>query len=389
MKTTRAYVINLRKMSGYIALILIFICLILFLTKGDSKEIAVKWVKDYSLSRELLSDNIPLLSGKKAEKYGITPLKILSFILNEDLEEPLKIINERVAFIKSVRHSLKERYSFADESNNYYIPKLINKMLKEELQNYNPATEKIFPSIRKNGNYIERMGLTIDNKTTYSINTEKLYKENLMLNIKNKKPTVLIVHTHGSESYNPTDRNQDISKNVVAVGAEMERIFKENGIEVIRSEKMHDVPKFNNSYKNSLATVDKILAQNPSVSAVLDIHRDAMITERGEIYKVVAEYKGEKISQVMFVVGTNQGGLKHDGWRENLKFALRCQKRLNEIAPNVARPVNLRQERFNQHTTSASVIVEIGTNGNTLSESLASGRITAQAISDVLNDNTK
>ena len=110
----------------------------------------------------------------------------------------------------------------------------------------------------------------------------------------------------------------------------------------------------------------------------------AMISASGEVYKLVCDNNGEKTAQVMFVVGTDEGGLKHAGWKNNLNFAVKCQKRANELFPNIVRPINLRTERFNQHTTGASIIVEVGTNGNTLEEAISSAKITAQAISDVI-----
>lgn len=388
MKTTRAYVINIRKIVFYMIITLVILSSLFALSIRVNKEMIISYAIKRSLNPEVLKNNFPVLYRRNNVYTPVTFIKFLSFVLNENLEEPTKIFADKISFVKSVRGVLKERYNFADESNNYYIPKVIEGLIKdngEENTGYNPATEKTIPSVVKNGNYLEKAGITLDNKTTYNPDINKLYNEKLNLSLEKDKPQVLIVHTHGSESYNPYDRSQDLKNNIIAVGREMKRVFEENGINVIHSEKMHDVPKFNNSYKNSLATVNEIISKYPSIKVVLDIHRDAMITEAGEVYKVVADAEGKKVAQVMFVVGTNQGGLKHDRWKENLKFAVHCQKRLNEIAPNVARPINLRQERFNQHTTDASVIIEIGTNGNTLGESVDSGRITAEAIADVLN----
>lgn len=387
MKHTRAYVINIKKVIYYaVTLFVIFIGFTSF-SVNIKKEFITKKLVEYSICTSRIQKEIPVFIENKEKNKSITLIKFLSFIFNEDLEKPSNIFRDKLYFIKSIKNELSKSYDFVNESNNYYIPKIFENILKEDNISYNPATEKTVNSINPKGNNLEKKGIVIDNKTTYNLNLPELYKEKISFNHEKGKPQVLIVHTHGSESYNPYDRSQDINNNIVRVGMEMAKIFKENGIEVIHSEKMHDIPKFNNSYKNSLATVDEMLKKYPSISVVLDIHRDAMISESGEVFKVVKEINGVKCSQIMFVVGTNEGGLTHNNWKENLKFAMHCQEKINELAPNLARPINLRQERFNQHTTNSSVIIEIGTNGNTLTESINSGIITAKAISDVLNSN--
>ncbi len=385
MKHTRAYVINIKKIIIYIAITVAVFLSIICISANVKKEIFINKLIEYSISTNRIKKEIPVLNKNVSEYKPVTLIKVLSFIFNENLEKPSNIFSDKIGFIKSVKNELSEQYNFVNESNNYYIPKIFKSILKDDNITYNPATETTINSVKKSGNILERKGIIVDNKTTYSLNLLNLYNEKLTLNKVKGKPQVLIVHTHGSESYNPTDRSQDINNNIVRVGSEMAKVFKENNIEVIHSEKMHDIPKFNNSYKNSLLTVNEMLEKYPSICVVLDVHRDAMISESGEVFKVVKEAGGVKYSQVMFVVGTNQGGLTHNNWKENLKFAMHCQEKINEIIPNLARPINLRQERFNQHTTNASLIIEVGTNGNTLIESVNSAVITAKAISEVLN----
>lgn len=383
MKTTRAYVINIRKVICFIVLILIaFGCFFNLIENIDINNIESYLVE---LSVNDIKKDIPLFVYNNET---ISFIKILGFLLNENLEKPTNIFVKNIFFIESIKERLRSQYIFVDESNNYYINKVIKEILADNKQEniiYNPTTKTTIKSIKETGTFLEKLGITLDNKTSYNVDLNKLYNEKPNIKKGAGKPQVLIVHTHGSESYNPTDRNQDISNNIVRVGSEMAKVFEDNGINVFHSKKMHDIPMFNNSYKNSLSTVTEMIKKNPDICVVLDIHRDAMITEKGEVFKVVKNIKNKDVSQVMFVVGTDQGGLSHKNWKENLKFAIQCQKRLNELAPDIARPINLRKERFNQHTTNASVIIEIGTNGNTLEESIDAGKITAQAISDVLN----
>ncbi|MBE7029402.1 MAG: hypothetical protein E7405_04045 [Ruminococcaceae bacterium] len=394
MKTTRTYIISLRKIASYFLITVLSFLLILSAFFSLKKEEFLDKIISYPLNKSIISENFPLVFDYTNKENNISFVKVLSILLNEDISNPGAIFSDKISFIHSVKSYLQSEYLNIDESNNYYLPKIIKEFFessKKDSENikYNPATETTVKSINENGNYLDKKGIRIDNKTSYNINLDSLYNEDFFIKNTDGLPQVLIVHTHGSESYNPTDRSEDVNKNIVLVGKEMKNIFSENGINVIHSEKMHDIPKFNNSYKNSLETINYYLDKYPSINIVLDIHRDAMITDKGEVFKVVNTFNDVKASQVMFVVGTNSGGLKHDNWKTNLKFAIHCQERLNALFPNIARPINIRGERFNQHATNGSLIIEIGTNGNTMEESLISGKITAQAISDVIKNFTK
>ena len=57
---------------------------------------------------------------------------------------------------------------------------------------------------------------------------------------------------------------------------------------------------------------------------------------------------------------------------------------LNRNAPGVCRDLNLRTERFNQHTSPGAMLLEIGSSGDTLAEALAAARLAGQAIAQLL-----
>jgi stage II sporulation protein P len=172
---------------------------------------------------------------------------------------------------------------------------------------------------------------------------------------------------------------------MIAVGEEAKRVFEENGIEVIHDKTIHDHPSFNGSYANSLKTVEKYKAKYPSISVVLDLHRDAFVYENGSKAKFVTEIDGQKVAQLMLVVGTNGGGLDHPEWRENMKLALKFQDEIIKEYPTLMRGVNLRKERFNGHTTYGSMIIEVGSSGNTLSEAIRGARLATERIAGFLN----
>lgn len=206
--------------------------------------------------------------------------------------------------------------------------------------------------------------------------------------------SVLIVHTHTTESYassenysyTPSDRDRttDKSFNMVKIGAEVEKVLKENGIKVYHDTTINDYPSYSGSYSKSGANVQNHIANDSSIKVVLDIHRDAIERKNGEKVKYVCDTESGKAAKIMFVVGSNQSGLKHDNWETNLGFAYKLQQHITSIYPNLMRPLNFRSQRFNQQLSPGAIIVEVGTNGNTLEEALTGARCFAQGMADYI-----
>lgn len=207
-------------------------------------------------------------------------------------------------------------------------------------------------------------------------------------------PQVLIVHTHGSEAYTmpPGEeyeassecRTTDCNYNVVRIGDEIAAALEEAGISVIHDATLHDYPQYSGAYDRSLATINSYLEQYPSISFVLDIHRDAISDGEGNMYKVVSNVAGVNAAQMTFVIGTDGGGLEHPNWRENLKLAAAVQQNLLDDYPTLMRPITVRNSRYNQHVTTGSLLVEMGAAGNSLDEALLSGRLLGQALAETI-----
>lgn len=203
-------------------------------------------------------------------------------------------------------------------------------------------------------------------------------------------PKVLIVHTHGSEAYTMPPgqeyeasgdcRTTDCAFNVVRVGDELARVLEEAGIGVIHDAALYDYPEYSGAYGRSLAAAEAAMEENPSISLVLDIHRDAISDADGSPYKVVSSVAGLNAAQMSFIIGTDGGGLEHEGWRENLKLAAAIQQRLLDSYPTLMRPVSVRNSRYNQHVSPGALLVEMGAAGNSLDEALLSARLLGQAI---------
>ena len=207
---------------------------------------------------------------------------------------------------------------------------------------------------------------------------------------------VLIYHTHTTESYQPDsfydfthtspDRTTDTAYNVASVGQALATELERLEIETIHIKDLYDYPQYNNSYARSCEGVQAVLEENPDIKIVIDLHRDAITTKEGQKTKITANINGEKVAQVMLVVGTDELGLVHENWRTNLKFAADLQREFSKISPDFVRPINLRTSRFNGHVAPGAVIIEVGAAGNTLSEAKASTPHIAKALSEVIKN---
>ena len=165
----------------------------------------------------------------------------------------------------------------------------------------------------------------------------------------------------------------------------MAHVFRQNGFQVVHDTNLYDYPAYSGAYDRSHAAVEGWLEQYPTIQVILDVHRDALVGTDGSIYKLVSQENGEKVAQVMLVVGTDAGGADHPNWADNLALAIRVQKELVSDYVSLARPIVLRSSSYNQQLSPGSLLVEVGGHGNTLSEALAGARLFAESLSQVLN----
>ena len=235
-------------------------------------------------------------------------------------------------------------------------------------------------------------GMKISNATNYSIDLNELSEMDLPFRLDSNGPQVLIVHTHTTESfdsesaYTSGDRTTDETKNIVSVGNVIADILNQNGISTVHDTTVHDYPSYNGAYTRALTTIKQNLGQYPSVKIVLDVHRDGIVRDDGTKVKVITEIDGNTSAQVMIVAGSDASGLLHENWKENMKFASQIQKKAYQMYPTLMRPLNLREERFNTHMTKGSLIVEVGSNGNTLAEAKQAAEYIANVICKVLKN---
>lgn len=221
------------------------------------------------------------------------------------------------------------------------------------------------------------------NQSGVKADLEGLLKEPLQWKLLTAEPTVLIFHTHTTESYTRKNepyrevspwRTLDSGYNMSNLGAEMGRLLTAAGISVALDSTIHDYPSYNGSYVRARKTLCEVLEQYPSIRLVLDVHRDAA-GEEGKQLRTLAEREGETSAQIMLVVGTN-----HENYEENLSLALKLHAQLEKQFPGITRPLQLRSSRFNQDLHPGALLVEVGAAGNTHAEALTAARELAKAI---------
>ena len=244
--------------------------------------------------------------------------------------------------------------------------------------------------------YVTGAGLYLYNRTDLPVDLLGVLKQSLSFTLAPAPdgPQILIIHTHATEAYTqdgtdiytPSDNNTrtlDEAHNMIRVGDEMERVFTEMGLSVLHDRSVYDYPQYNGSYGRSGPAVQNYLAQYPTIRLVLDVHRDALVGSDGTVYKAVTTVDGVKTAQVMLVVGSSAGGGEHPNWMQNLALAARLQKSLDTLYPTLARPMTRRQSVYNQNLSPGSLLVEVGSHGNTLQEALAGARLFARAAGSV------
>lgn len=206
---------------------------------------------------------------------------------------------------------------------------------------------------------------------------------------------VLIIHTHTTEAYAQNDsdvydvgyspRTTDKSQNMVAVGDVVAERLEEVGISTLHVTTIHDYPQYNGSYDRALETIQTYLEKYPSIEMVIDIHRDSITADDGTKTKPTVEVNGKKAAQIMIITGCdNNGRLYFPNWQKNLRMAAQLQRQLTGDWEGLMRPLYFAPFRYNMHLTPNSLLVEFGTDVNTLDEALYSADMFGQSLAKLL-----
>lgn len=236
-------------------------------------------------------------------------------------------------------------------------------------------------------------GIHYNNSTGVEIDVASLLSEGLPFSIEDtNEPQVLIYHTHGTESYAQSDngyyvkegdssRSTDTSKNTVRVGDAIAEVLNNNGIVTINDRTMHDKDSYSGSYSRSEATVRSYLEKYPSIKVVIDGHRDAITQSNGTKIKPTAIINGKSAAQVMVLAGCESGDVTgFPNWKENLRFNLLLQRQLESDYPGLARTMTFKSCKYNFDILNGSILLEIGSEANTIEEAIYSGELIGNAL---------
>ena len=198
-------------------------------------------------------------------------------------------------------------------------------------------------------------------------------------------PTVLIYHTHATESYTKSTtesytessdyRTLDTDYNMVSIGNRVSELLADAGIGTVHDGTLHDYPSYDGGYDNSRQTVLNTLAEHDSIRLVLDVHRDAAVDSNGNQYSTSAQVGDRESAQILFLLGTG-----HPNWQENMALAVKLTALLERMYPGITRGIITRTYDYTQDLSGGALLVEIGTAGDTREKALVAAEALAQAI---------
>lgn len=227
----------------------------------------------------------------------------------------------------------------------------------------------------------------VDKTTTINseqLNAAEMLAKDMTLTHDAETPQILIYHTHSQEGYVDSVAG-DVSTTVVGVGDYLTRLLQEQyGLNVIHHTGRYDVENRDDAYALAGPAVEKILAENPSIEVVIDLHRDGV----GENTRLVTNIDGVDMAKIMFVNGLSRttrvgeiGYLYNPNLADNLAFSFQTQLATAEYYPGLSRGVYLKGYRYNLHYCPKTLLVEVGAQTNTVQEAMNA----MVPLADILN----
>ncbi len=333
---------------------------------------------------QALDITIPVISNINKEYRDISKEDKEKEEENNNKENILKgMLGIQISSIKAIENENKtEEKEKLQEDNNEN-----NNNQDAEIAKAGVETEVITKEPIKDGSNTNLGNVKIKNETNYQLTEDLVNANDLVIENKN----IVLFHTHSCESYTSSEkypytptgnyRTTDLNYTVTRVGTELETYLKRYNYNVIHNMDYHDYPAYNGSYTRSLKTVENILKTTPS-DIIIDVHRDAIGSKSD--YAPTVKIGNEEAAQLMFVIGTDAGGLWHPNWKENLKFAIKVQQKAEEMYPGLFKTMMVTTSRYNQHTGKYASIIEVGATGNTLDQCLVSMKYLAEVMHEVI-----
>lgn len=196
---------------------------------------------------------------------------------------------------------------------------------------------------------------------------------------------VTLYCTHSGESYVPDSGKTRVDGPglVTRVAAHLGMTLKQKGLEANFINTVHDQPDFNKSYTNSRKTVAGVMAaEKSSIIALFDIHRDSIpgVTQGAKV-----RIKGRNAAPILIIVGTNERKA-HPNWKKNLQFAQKLYQQAAKDYPGLIKGVRTKSGTYNQEYFTGALLLEFGTDYNTLEECLYSAELFADVLLKALKE---
>ena len=258
------------------------------------------------------------------------------------------------------------------------IPESVEATAGTALNNFRPAVQQVQIDRTQLADYetLVRNFYAIDANTmagSDQLSVEKLLGMDMTLPQEGDGPQILIYHTHSQEAFADSVPG-DVNTGIVGVGECLTKILTEQyGYRVLHNTGQYDVETRDNAYSRALPAVEQILAENPSIQVIIDLHRDEVAEET----KLVTDIQGRPTARFMFFNGlsrTRKTGdidyLANENQEANLAFSFQMQLKAAEYYPGLTRRIYLKGYRYNMHLRPRTLLVELGAQNNTVEEAI-------------------
>ena len=258
------------------------------------------------------------------------------------------------------------------------IPESVEATAGTALSNFRPAVQQVQIDRTQLADYetLVRNFYAIDANTmagSDQLSVEKLLGMDMTLPQEGDGPQILIYHTHSQEAFADSVPG-DVNTGIVGVGECLTKILTEQyGYRVLHNTGQYDVETRDNAYSRALPAVEQILAENPSIQVIIDLHRDEVAEET----KLVTDIQGRPTARFMFFNGlsrTRKTGdidyLANENQEANLAFSFQMQLKAAEYYPGLTRRIYLKGYRYNMHLRPRTLLVELGAQNNTVEEAI-------------------
>ena len=258
------------------------------------------------------------------------------------------------------------------------IPESVEATAGTALSNFRPAVPQVQIDRTQLADYetLVRNFYAIDANTmagSDQLSVEKLLGMDMTLPQEGDGPQILIYHTHSQEAFADSVPG-DVNTGIVGVGECLTKILTEQyGYRVLHNTGQYDVETRDNAYSRALPAVEQILAENPSIQVIIDLHRDEVAEET----KLVTDIQGRPTARFMFFNGlsrTRKTGdidyLANENQEANLAFSFQMQLKAAEYYPGLTRRIYLKGYRYNMHLRPRTLLVELGAQNNTVEEAI-------------------